>query len=248
MKTIVIGDIHARPHWEEIINREGFRDRDDMRAVFLGDYVSTHERYSPWEQVAELMDILEFKQEWGDRVILLRGNHDIQHLGFYWAQCSGYFPDVAAAMSEEDFKERFLRLTQWTFRDGDILYSHAGVSNRWMKDNNIQSINDINDMPCSERFAFCPDSPLDYSGDSVTQPPVWIRPMSLIGDLQKNKGWPDGIRVQVVGHTPVSRIAAVPVKIESTGKTFYVACCDNLPKGYAVIDPGSDPWLEYKTL
>ena len=247
MKTIVIGDIHARSIWKEILVSEKFYE-EDCKVVFLGDYVSTHENYSPAIQIDNLMEIMEFKENYSDRVIMLRGNHDGQHLGYYWAECSGYFPDVARIMSEESFKKRFLRLTQWIYKDDIFLYSHAGVSNEWFNNCGFESLDDINRTEPCEKFGFIPDSPWDYTGESVTQSCTWIRPNSLFADLQDNNGWKfdENIRVQIVGHTPVTVIKPIEYLSEATSRKYTLLLCDNLPEGYAVIDPDLDPWMTYK--
>lgn len=132
-------------------------------------------------------------------------------------------------MSESTFKERFLRLTQWVYIDEELktVFSHAGVSQVWMNNSGIKDVHNINDLEPSELFGFIPDSPFDCCGDSVTQPPVWIRPETL---CRCNVIGYD----QVVGHTPATKIVKV---VESTkGKqTFWL--CDSLAyKNYLVIE------------
>lgn len=85
MKTLVLGDIHGRTIWKDIIEKEN----PDF-VIFLGDYVATHDGVTAEQQLSNLEDILNYKEENSDKVVLLRGNHDIQHLGYYWAECSGW--------------------------------------------------------------------------------------------------------------------------------------------------------------
>lgn len=92
MKVLILGDIHGRKVWKEIIEKE-----NADKIIFLGDYVSTHDGISEEEQIENLEEILSFKEENPEKVILLRGNHDVQHLGYYWARCSGHFPKVPLA-------------------------------------------------------------------------------------------------------------------------------------------------------
>lgn len=212
MKTVVLGDIHGRLIWMDIIEKE-----NPDRVIFLGDYVTTHDKVSAEQQLSNLEDILNYKEENPDKVILLRGNHDTQHLGYYWAQCSGWNGKVWGTMSQLEFKNRFLNLTQWVYIDSDLktIFSHAGISKVWLKsvekyiiskqgaqydDGTIDeeillaSINSIE--PC-ELFGFTPSNSLDYYGESITQPLTWIRPASLC-ECNINE-WN-----QVVGHTPVN--------------------------------------------
>ena len=175
MRTLVIGDIHGKTIWKDIIKKE-----NPDKVIFLGDYVTTHDDISSEKQIANLEEILDYKEANSSKVILLRGNHDIQHLGYYWAECSGLDRTVLEYMSEETFKERFLSLTQWIYIDKEIntIFSHAGISRVWMESVNCD-IEDLNTLIPSELFGFTPDSLFDCYGDSVNQPPTWIRPRAL---------------------------------------------------------------------
>ena len=189
MKTLILGDIHGRTIWKDIIEKE-----HPDRIVFLGDYVASHEGISGKEQISNLLEILDLKEKNPGTVFLLRGNHDMQHLGYHWAKCSDYNLWVGGEMP----RDRFLELTQWTLVDDGLktIFSHAGVSRVWMKNCGISDVHDINSMKPSRLFGFIPDRWNDNNGDSVTQPPTWIRPFSLL-DCSLF-GW-----TQVVGHTPV---------------------------------------------
>lgn len=69
-RYLVIGDIHGRTIWKDIIEKE-----DPDKVIFLGDYVSTHEDISSTQQINNLGDILTYKENNPDKVVLLRGNH-----------------------------------------------------------------------------------------------------------------------------------------------------------------------------
>ena len=223
-KILVLGDTHGRPFWKEIIEKE-----NPDKIIFLGDYVSTHEGINAEQQLNNLEEILTYKENNPDKVILLRGNHDTQHLGYYWAECSGWNGQVWGVMSQHEFKERFLKLTQWIYIDEELktIFSHAGVSDVWMKNSKIDSVHDINSLEPSELFGFTPNYYGDCYGDSETQPPVWIRPQALC--KCNVKGWD-----QVVGHTPVRTI--INVGKSAKGKQ-NIWLCDALGvKQYLVID------------
>lgn len=241
MRQIVIGDIHGRRIWKDIVQRE----KGDLdRAIFLGDYVSTHEGISSEDQISNLIEILDYKEQNPDNVILLRGNHDLQHLGYYWAECSGLNVDVMRWLSSPDNKDRFLKDTQWLYLDKDskVIFSHAGVSKIWLDtikeylnskgvsvDNDKQALDVINDIDPCELFGFTPDSVFDMYGDSVTQPLTWIRPQALC--KCNVEGWD-----QVVGHTAVRKICDL---CKTTKKHRHIILCDALGhKEYLVIDSG----------
>ncbi len=226
MKTLIFGDIHGRNCWIDIIRQES-----PDKVIFLGDYVSTHDNIDEHTQITNLELILTYKEDNMDSTILLRGNHDMQHLGYSWAQSSGLFPKVMEHMIL--LRDRFLSLTQWIYIDGNLLFSHAGVSEEWMKTANIESINDINNMEPCEHFGFLPSRPGDYIGSSPTQPPTWIRPVTLaectIPDF-----------TQIVGHTPTHHISTAEVRYKNYNieHRCTIWLCDNLPNQYLTITDG----------
>ena len=227
MKTLALGDIHGKTIWKDIIKKE-----NPDRVIFLGDYVTTHEGISSEQQISNLEEILTYKEENSDKVILLRGNHEIQHLGYSWAECSGLDRTVLKYMSEETFKERFLSLTQWIYIDKELntIFSHAGVSRVWLESVNCD-IEDLNTLAPSALFGFTPDSLFDCYGDSVTQPPTWIRPMAL---CKCNISGYD----QVVGHTPVTH-GIVNIR-KATKENRNIWLCDALEnRYYLIIDSGT---------
>lgn len=234
MKILVLGDIHGRLIWKDIIEKE-----NPDKIIFLGDYVSTHEDISSIQQINNLEDILAYKENNPDKVILLRGNHDLQHLGYYWAECSGLDRKVLNHMSEENFKKRFLSLTQWIYVDKELrtIFSHAGISVKWLKlvspDSDIDA--DIyhicsNPEP-SEIFGFTPDSPYDCYGNSVTQSLVWIRPQALC--RCNISGWD-----QVIGHTPVTSDVVNIKKATKENRNIWLCDALGLSK-YLLIENGT---------
>lgn len=136
----------------------------------------------------------------------------------------------------KEIKNEFLENTQWMHREENIIFSHAGISKVWMKNNNISSIEDINNLEPSQVFGFTPDNYMDYCGESATQPPTWIRLRSLQYHGIDNY-------IQVVGHTPVNYICNIS---KDLGEDYpEIWACDNLPKEYLVIHNGKFKVKEY---
>lgn len=123
-------------------------------------------------------------------------------------------------------KDRFLTDTQWIYVEGNIIFSHAGISKTWFNNFAFEDINLLNNCEPSEKFAFTPNSFSDYYGNSITQPCVWIRPISLVQDAL------DGY-IQVVGHTPFKNITNTK-SIRDNWPEIWL--CDCLPKEYLVIE------------
>lgn len=232
MKTLVLGDIHGRTIWKDIIEKE-----IPDKIIFLGDYVTTHEGTSSEQQISNLEEILTYKEENSDKVILLRGNHDIQHLGYSWAECSGLDKTVLASMSTDEFKQRFLNLTQWVYIDGTNIFSHAGVSKVWLeKIAKIESVEEINNLEPSEKFGFTPIYFDDFTGSSPTQPLTWIRPQTLLCCGVEGYN-------QIVGHTPcISKI--FNAKFIDVEEKLWL--CDALGnRYYLIIDSGTFTVKQY---
>lgn len=240
MKTIVLGDIHGRICWYDIIEKE-----NPDRIIFLGDYVSTHDKnISIEQQCSNLEDILNFKEGFGENCILLRGNHDMQHLAYSWAECSGYFPHVAQWMV--GIKDRFLRLTQWVYIQDDLVFSHAGITDQFWEYLNLgeptkDNILKINELEPSPLFGFTSNRFGDYYGDSPTQPLTWVRPITL---MEHNIGWK-----QVVGHTRVKTPGELTQQLRGNGWITIpeLWVIDSLPYWYMVIEDGQKRMERYES-
>ena len=246
MKTIVFGDIHGRTEWYDIVQAE-----NPDKVIFLGDYVSTHEDISSDQQCGNLEDIMNFKECEPDRVVMLFGNHDLQHLGYYWAECSGLDRGVYRWMSSKDVANRFLKCTQAIYIQDNLLFSHAGVSKVWwnaqfMGEPTAENLLKLNEIEPCEIYAFTPERYSDWSGESTTQPPVWIRPTSLL--KSHIEGWD-----QVVGHTRLNRPGNVlegnrfDAYRENWGITMNECwIIDCMPHQYMVIEDGKRELREWK--
>jgi len=230
MYTVVLGDIHGRDCWKEIIAQETKADK----IVFLGDYISTHDGIPEQDQIDNLQEILEFKQSNLDKVILLRGNHDLAAL-YNWAECTPYVGTRVIDFMLKN-KELFLNLTQWVYVLDNNLFSHAGISEVWLKDQEISLINPdgkeditvLNAYGPSRKFGFVPgDDLFDTYGTSPTQSCTWIRPWTLIKCMYKPEQY-----VQIVGHSTVKCITTA----QGGDEKHVIYMCDCLPKEYLVVD------------
>lgn len=234
MKQVIIGDIHGRTCWKDIINKH----KDANRIIFIGDYVDTHENITGLEQVENLRKIIEYKQlcdaqkTWLTidsnaqrlpEVILLIGNHDYQ----YWPGVegeiySGYQPAMLATFRYEF--DTYKKLFQMCYVDEfDTVYTHAGLTETFVE----QRIGSFSEKNVNDVFKYKPLSFKFYHGDRsgcgdhIAQSCIWVRPESLYRDKISN--------FQVVGHTH-SGIIKHKEKSERMG--FYVV--DTLPNEYLI--------------
>lgn len=228
-QTVILGDIHGRSIWKDIIEKE-----NPEQVIFLGDYLSTHERISSEQQVENLLDIFKYKDE-HPQTIMLRGNHDLQHLGYYWARCSGYFPQVEELMKE--WKQTYLDYTQWLYIISNTVFSHAGISKVWLREemkidpDNLtdETLNSINKIEPNEKFGFAFRERWDVYGESPYQPLTWIRPNTLIDVMIPGYN-------QVVGHTTMSKVFNAKT-MEKIDNDLWL--CDALGDGwYLTINEG----------
>lgn len=200
MKTIVLGDIHGRTIWKDIISKEDFD-----RLIFIGDYFDTHENISVDQQIENFKDIIDYKDSSDKEIILLTGNHDFHYLPKIMEHYSGY--NNLRAKDITTILEKNLDKLQMCYKIGNILFTHAGITSRWLKDNKYDNeipvdkfINDlfINDKNNFSFYGF------DPYGDDVTQSPIWVRPASLMKNAFRYED-----HIQVMGHTTMNSIQPV---------------------------------------
>lgn len=242
MKILILGDIHGRPFWRDIIGKEN----PDL-TIFLGDYVTTHELYTAEQQLVELEAILDYKEANPGKVIMLRGNHDLDGLGYYWAQCYPSAADVRGTMSKErELGKRFLKNTQWLYgmsvAGKPTICAHAGVTNEWLEQElkitkfTPETIDIINAMEPDEHFGFT-GGRWDNYGTDPQQSCVWIRPQTL--DYHHVPGFD-----QIVGHTGTYGSCECHKMFEQDGDRFFEGNdvlweCDALQqKAYLIIEDG----------
>lgn len=262
-RYLILGDLHCRSIWKDIVAKE---TDSCNKIIFLGDYTCPKEVTfdDPTDACGFLYEVLDYKDQNPDKVILLRGNHDCANLGYYWARCYPQdHPKVAEYWQTKDVKNWFLKNTQWAYQIPctNIICSHAGIGERFYEETEriwsrqskvleslkpIRFIDKLNSLEPSELFGFTPCKMSDYNGESATQPCTWIRPYTL---LQY------GIRdiVQVVGHTPIKHICNLKEDLKKEASNYdpdedlsyidnYVDvwCCDNLQNGeYLIIENGN---------
>lgn len=207
MKLLVIPDLHGKTCWKERINQN-----DWDKVIFLGDYVDA---WSCKDDIMlnNLLDIIQFRKDNMNRVVLLLGNHDIQYLYFPNYQCSGFRPGIASSL-HYIYKEN-KDLFQIAYQINDYLFTHAGISSKWYN-KYIKDIEDIwssfstDEKGTSGSFADILNCVSHTSND-------WIlyEVGSMRGGLRGNLGGPlwadkdetmEGIPkgfIQIVGHTPI---------------------------------------------
>jgi predicted MPP superfamily phosphohydrolase len=225
-KFTIIGDIHGRIVWKDIVAQES----DSDQIIFLGDYLDSYELLTANEEFANFMEILEYRNAHPDKVVLLIGNHDLHYISGivrgsrYSAKIQKLVEPLILDLIENDTLQ-----TVKYFENIDAWFVHAGITKTWLEDSqltlNEKGINNyLKTNP--ERFGFITKSYSNPYGDDVFQSPLWVRPDSLLQDLpSKSK--------QVVGHTQINH---------PEFKTYDgVSFCDSLEwRKYYVFEKNQD--------
>lgn len=196
MKIIAIGDTHGRTIWQQIVEKEKNADK----IVFIGDYFDSHDNISGDIQLQNFENILQHKRDNPKQVVLLFGNHDYHYIidekysGYNSAYASQFGEAIKRAISEN--------LVQMCYKVGEAIFTHAGVSETWLKDKGYYETEDEKDMQqfINDLFKYKPMAfrfvGANPYGDSLQSSPIWIRPKSLMSDPPKFEEL-----TQIVGHT-----------------------------------------------
>lgn len=123
MKLLIIWDLHWKDIWKKLIQENTFD-----KVIFLWDYVDSF-NVSDTDMLNNLKDIIEYKKQNLDKVILLLWNHDVQYM-YQMSGCSWYRPKMNLS-----FKHLFQtnkELFKFTHKEWNYLFSHAWFTIWWL--------------------------------------------------------------------------------------------------------------------
>ncbi len=199
MKIIALGDTHGRNKWKQVASRESFD-----KFIFIGDYFDSYTGISAAKQKENFKEILEYKERYPEKVVLLIGNHDFHYLDGVYETYSGYQQRQRSAIQALLQPAVDKGLLQVCFVWKHLLFSHAGVTKTWCRNHLPQSgpiehnINSLFKQDLSA-FEFALGRTNNPTGDDPEQSPLWVRPPSLLEDGLDTY-------IQVVGHTVQRRL------------------------------------------
>lgn len=201
MKIVTIGDVHGRDHWKKIVAKEADADM----FIFVGDYYDTP-AISPEKVHLNFLEILEFKRANPEKVTLLIGNHDLHYMTFATQKCSGFDPKVAMVARVQLHRALQNREIQLCWRFENFFFSHAGVTETWLKKTGFESgdmVAFLNELIYTRPnlLEFQPEDTSGY-GEHIAQSPVWVRPESLKKDVITGMSY-------VIGHTTFPNVFAL---------------------------------------
>jgi predicted phosphohydrolase len=224
MKIVALGDTHGRDIWKTIVKIEN----DFDKFIFIGDYFDTRDDINASIQIQNFKEILEFKKENPDKVVLLIGNHDFHYLKGCGETYSGYQQYANMDINEVLQPAVTSGHLQICYVYDNLIFSHAGLTNTWCETNEIDLYNieeSVNTtfMKKMEAFRFEYGENLDRSGDDVTQSPIWVRIPSLLKDMVKGFTY-------IIGHTTIKEL--------HMANNIIAIDCLGTSKEYLVIKDG----------
>lgn len=139
---IICGDLHGDLFWKNGLDY--FYSHPECKFIFLGDYLDPYTHYegiTHEEAYDNFLEVLEFARNNRERVILLWGNHDRFYSNKDEECCRHDYKNYAVI--SKLFKDNE-DLFQFAYREGDCLFTHAGVCTGWLLQNNLTHINEDN--------------------------------------------------------------------------------------------------------
>ena len=151
MKILINPDIHGRVFWKYSIEHKDEFDK----IIFLGDYLDAYSPDLLLKEKDNFKEIIQFKKDNLDKVILLLGNHDCSYINSKILPSSRHNP-FKADIYHKLFNDN-LDLFQLIYIYDKYLFSHAGVYQKWM---------DLNKLTLKDL--------LDYDLDKLSKSLNWI--------------------------------------------------------------------------
>ena len=140
-ELIIIPDVHGRIFWKEAVKDL----QPNQKVIFLGDEHDPYpaEGISLEDSINNLKEIIQFKKEHMDQVVLLWGNHAYHYLDNILNGSRKDFQNLNEVCKlYEDNKDLYKFFHIEEREDGTtLLFSHAGVHLEWISD----APNKIND-------------------------------------------------------------------------------------------------------
>lgn len=203
-KILIVPDVHGRKFWHKAIEMIDEVDK----VVFLGDYLDPypHENIDWEDALHEFIKILQFKDSYRNKVILLTGNHDWHYINKEFPDCSRRNYKLLDELNGLFTKN--INKFQLIYEVDHYLFSHAGVYKEWMKLcsfnlDNLKDFNEIitNNWPSLSCIGFY------RGGYSPVGSCIWAD----IRESVKNELYSD--KRQIVGHTQLSESPYITTKI-----------------------------------
>ena len=243
-KVLVCGDLHTKV---DILDRVKELSKGYDKVVFLGDYCDDWNAY-PQQSTDLLKQLVDWKKH-DNRLILLYGNHDLSEWFGAEFTCSGFNPNTHELVSK--FLSKNEQYFQVAYSCGDVLFTHAGVTQHWLDDlasldgqlwTNAETLSIFlnthfmkrNDSHYSNHVWKALAQAGPGRGGWGAPSPLWADRWELVADPAKGMS-------QVVGHTPVQTITHSHFK-DTVGRENIF--CDTHSTTYYGDNIGDKSFLE----
>ncbi|MCL2810202.1 MAG: metallophosphoesterase [Treponema sp.] len=218
MKIAIISDIHQTIYWRKLIDQVN----DFDKIIFLGDEFDYWKNKWPL-QMDNAENIIAFKKSNPDKIDLCWSNHATSY--YLDEQCSGYQRERAVDIKE--FYTKYKDLYNVIYIYDNWIFSHGGISAKWMKYCRINNLSEIN-LLFKERPNFFRWVGPDGYGNNSNEGPLWIRIEALITNYVQGFN-------QAVGHTENDQ-----PRIVKKYKQLFVFCDTHDHNYLTVIDTGTN--------
>lgn len=191
---ICVGDVHGRSFWKNAIEKHF---DNTSKTVFLGDYLDPY----PWEGITRkeairnFQEIIDFKKENKDKVILLLGNHDFPYIDKKAFFTRSRYDSSNAYHIEEMFRENrslFQLAYEDTIGEKKCLFTHAGLIPQWYEKHKeeigeltVENLNKLKDSPQGIKI-LCEASYYRGGWDQFSSI-VWCDVMEMTDETQHSK-------------------------------------------------------------
>ena len=173
-EILIFPDVHGRTFWKNAIDKFPKEDYPNLKIIFLGDYLDPYtglEDISAEDAYNNFLEILEYINN-DSRIIPLIGNHDWH----YFVNLDTCRIDKARERDiEYMFKNNIskFRLTYTIELDGcKYLFSHAGITQKWLKDVAAMATQEVNEWNPGEGD--------NYVNPAIDEKYIWIEKLSHI--------------------------------------------------------------------
>ncbi len=209
---IVIPDIHGRTFWKSAVALA----QPGEKIVFLGDYLDHYdgevdavsgETITSQSALLNFKDILRFKKENADRVVLLLGNHDTEYF-LDTSACRQYFNYMMTIADLFTQNGDMFKLGYYcTINGQDFTFSHSCILEKWAKSvpelsecNTPQEVIDrISQLKGSQLTLALNKIGFDRYGHDAYGSMIWADVKEAIKCLCDD--WLETVTFQVFGHS-----------------------------------------------
>lgn len=132
-EILVVPDVHGRTFWKK--GTPNVNTKDYKLIVFLGDYLDPYpkENIKYKDCLDNFKEIIQFKKDNPDRVVLLLGNHDLHYMTHLMGACRRY-SDVSTIREMFINNGKLFKMMHTINVDNtNIVFSHSAIIPRWIE-------------------------------------------------------------------------------------------------------------------